>query len=582
MDLITEIGVHRFRSIDELYLPPANFTALVGGNGSGKSNVLRALNLFFNEELEAGVPLDLGRDFHKPWRTTRGRSVAVSVEFSLPPHFAIHQKLVDSLAAIGINQGAQFALCKTWTRDPLRTEFINLSYAISFDSGESWTDLDPNEALAAARFLRLIVFRYIPNHVHPSELMRAENAEIQNALIVALKRSRRAGGGGQLDAILREMGEASKALVKPIATALFDAPGHVEGIELSTPTEWAEVAWTMTVRLQAADVRPMAADLHGSGNQSFLAYVLLAFLDTRFGQRFGWHQATVWGIEEPESFLHADLKNALAGFLANACAGERFQAFATTHDLVFGAAADANYLTSLKNGETEVEYLTVPELADRTLASGVTSYVHPLNLTEPKPTLMVDGPYDVFYIESAYRHAGRPNPWDIRCLETLDAAAGGSGKAHLKKYLKANTGPLRARPTGSPVIVLLDWEDSEADRQTTADIVAVHPTSTAIVWPADLANPEATPTFKGIERYLGTDLIETTAVAHPDAGITRTFDNPPKFQLAPARTADAKQRLQQACAARNNPDDVAWITAALDWLEGHIPAPMVVFQLPGM
>ncbi len=585
MQLFTHVSIENFRSIKQIGLRIGPLTAFIGTNGSGKSNIFRALNLFFNGELEPGVALDMRRDFHKPWRKTGNRYIDVTLRFGLPDEFNIKQALREPLGAIGITNGATFSLAKRWERDQLREGSVTEELYLR-PSGGKWSELEGNEARAAARFLQLIRFRYIPNHVHPVELLRSESGALQESLITALRASRSrqataARPAGEFDAVLKDMAAAAKSLVAPLSDVLSTTPGHVEGIEIATPTDWAEVVWSLALRLQARDVQPLDAAVHGSGNQTFLMYLLIRFIDTRFAQRFGWHQATVWAVEEPESFLHADLENRLATYLMEACAEPRFQALLTTHELLFASAADVRHSIELVDGEATATKLDVLELADRTLASGVTGFVHPLNLTQPKPTLIVDGPYDVFYVTEAYRHSGRINPWDIRSLETIDPSQGGSGKTALKAYLRANSGPLRARPSGSPVIVLLDWEDTETERRTFAELVAAHATSTAIVWPVDLSNPQIGESFRGIERYLGSKLIEHVAKRSPSAGITRTLGASPLFELQPQKKTKAKQELVTRCRARDRADDVDWLVKALDWLDSQLPKPSGQSSLPG-
>jgi energy-coupling factor transporter ATP-binding protein EcfA2 len=502
VNLVTHIEIENFRSINSLTTDSRGLTAFIGTNGSGKSNILRALNLFFNGELEPGVPVDISRDFHKPWRKIGNRVIDVSLTFSLPDVFHLNKPLVEPLAAVGITPSATFVIRRRWQRDRLREGATADQFFVRSTVGDWGQALQADQAGAALRFLQLIRFRYIPNHVHPSELLRAESAALQQSLITALRlrRARQSQGPavGDVDAVLKEMASAAQDLVTPLTAVLASAPGHVQGIEIETPSDWAEVAWSLGLRLQAADVRPLDAAMHGSGNQTFLMYLLIHFLDTQFRQTFGWHQATLWALEEPESFLHADLKNQLASFLVDATRQPRFQALVTTHELLFAGAGDLRDEVGLDGGETTAAQYEMAELADRTLASGVTGYVHPLAMTQPKPTLIVDGPFDVFYLEQAYRKGNRVNPWDIRCLETLDPDLGGSGKDKLKQYLRNSKGPLRARPSASPVIVLLDWEDSENERQAFAQLLDDHPTSTALVWPKDLCNPRLGESFRGM------------------------------------------------------------------------------------
>lgn len=58
MPKIRHIEIKNFRSIRSLSLDANDLTTLVGDNDSGKSNVLRALNLFFNGQTDPGQSLD--------------------------------------------------------------------------------------------------------------------------------------------------------------------------------------------------------------------------------------------------------------------------------------------------------------------------------------------------------------------------------------------------------------------------------------------------------------------------------------------------------------------------------------------
>lgn len=221
------------------------------------------------------------------------------------------------------------------------------------------------------------------------------------------------------------------------------------------------------------------------------------------------------------------------------------------------------------------------ELAERTLASGATHFVHPLNLTPPKPTLLVDGPYDAFYLEEAYRREGRTNPWHIAALEQLDPTVTGGGKDAIRKYLRQNQGPRRARPRASPVVVLLDWESSEDERRGIAQLLEAHPESNAIVWPQDRVNAELGETFRGSERFVSTDLVEAAAQAAPGRGIVR---DPATaiYELLPQQKTQAKRALVDTCRVRNQTDDLRIIIDLLPWLEARIPQLAAQAPLPGL
>jgi predicted ATP-dependent endonuclease of OLD family len=120
MRLISQVKISDFRSIqrgtiqvDDGYLP------IIGANNSGKSNILRALSLFFTNEIEPNVPLRLAFDFHNPARR-RKKEISISVSFDLPDYFNFHKKIKDNLD--GLLEGRRFTITKTWSYSNLESE----------------------------------------------------------------------------------------------------------------------------------------------------------------------------------------------------------------------------------------------------------------------------------------------------------------------------------------------------------------------------------------------------------------------------------------------------------------------------
>ena len=102
MEIIDRIEIKYFRSIYSIWLKNLNnINILVGGNDAGKSNVLKALNLFFNNETELGNPFifreDLSRLRERQARDTKGRAIIwIRITFnnflkwrSLPEHIVV-------------------------------------------------------------------------------------------------------------------------------------------------------------------------------------------------------------------------------------------------------------------------------------------------------------------------------------------------------------------------------------------------------------------------------------------------------------------------------------------------------------
>ncbi|WP_081874814.1 AAA family ATPase [Thioclava atlantica] len=82
---ITKIEIKNFRSARNITVSPGELSVLVGKNDSGKSNILRALNLFFNGRTDFAELLDFDVDhnvFNKP--NQRAKEIRVKLEIELP------------------------------------------------------------------------------------------------------------------------------------------------------------------------------------------------------------------------------------------------------------------------------------------------------------------------------------------------------------------------------------------------------------------------------------------------------------------------------------------------------------------
>jgi predicted ATPase len=91
--MIEQITIRNFRSIDYQFLTLKKLTVLVGANDAGKSNVLRALNLFFNNEVDLGQAFEFERDFNRNARTRAktAKEIVVEIRIRLPRNYLRHQ-----------------------------------------------------------------------------------------------------------------------------------------------------------------------------------------------------------------------------------------------------------------------------------------------------------------------------------------------------------------------------------------------------------------------------------------------------------------------------------------------------------
>jgi predicted ATP-dependent endonuclease of OLD family len=106
MNIIERIEIKHFRSFDggkgREKVTIENLQDLnifSGANDSGKSNVLRALNLFFNDEISPGLKFDKTRDFSK--------IVANRFDEDLTQRKSVELKRIEDLKVLGINEKAK-------------------------------------------------------------------------------------------------------------------------------------------------------------------------------------------------------------------------------------------------------------------------------------------------------------------------------------------------------------------------------------------------------------------------------------------------------------------------------------------
>src|SRR5438477_12282095 len=115
MIIIRDVEVSRFRSIRDATLANlGDFSVLAGLNNSGKSNFLRALNLFFTGSPEPRLGFELARDFYRGERSAKKKKrITVSVHFSLPASFRFRAGLEGAESLLS----SDFTIRKTWTAD---------------------------------------------------------------------------------------------------------------------------------------------------------------------------------------------------------------------------------------------------------------------------------------------------------------------------------------------------------------------------------------------------------------------------------------------------------------------------------
>lgn len=86
---IKKIVIKNFRSIESMSIDCSNITTFVGANDAGKSNVLRALNLFFNDKTDHALPFQFERDYNifTTKQAKRAEHIVVELIIELPLNY---------------------------------------------------------------------------------------------------------------------------------------------------------------------------------------------------------------------------------------------------------------------------------------------------------------------------------------------------------------------------------------------------------------------------------------------------------------------------------------------------------------
>lgn len=495
MELIHNIRVEGFRSIgDHPLAVVGGMTTLVGKNSSGKSNVLRALNLFFNHEVDPGVALEFSRDLHvAPGpKAKKKRRIRVSVEFHLPDNFHFPKAISGARARLG----PQFRIVQTWERD--RQDRIAHTIALSDFSG---TEEDGAEL--AGQFLNLLTYRYIPNRTVPALVLRDESRALAKSIQIRLK------GNTSVNDLLEALHGAAGRLLKPIGRSLRSTGAPLDNPQVAAPGDLGElltVTGFQATGLGGATVRDQE---WGSGHQAFFLYELLCALDTHYSKFFGWKQATIWGVEEPESGLHRDLETGLARELRRWVGDLRckLQIIATTHSPVFAMASDVGYWSSIESGVSSFEPMAIPDLVRSAEIDGVSGWIQPILAFPSNPVILVEGATDV---AAFYHVAAVAGDREVRVLSLpqLDPAEKGAGKDSIVAYLKRHAGLLPNRPQGAPLVVVFDWDVSDDALQQARLAYGAGGEKRVIRMDPTYCDARLGKNFRGIERFYPVPIIE--------------------------------------------------------------------------
>ena len=318
MDVISKVEIRNFRSIYRLEVEGLSHVNIYSGlNDVGKSNVIKALNLFFNNQVDWQTDLEFERDtntFHasKPrnWKTRK--LISVKLTFERP------RNRYRSLPEI-------FWVKRQWDKDNLT------------QPGETFGDTrgvisDSRKRSSITKFLKRCKFFYVP-------AIRGQ------AYFQYLVRSLAATLADQPSADLEEASNQVEYAISNRSAVLIAELQAITNLdfELQLPS-------SMRALLEAAAFHTQGnipLYLRGDGIQSMTVPVVLSYLSKESRGDFYF-----WAFEEPENSLEYIKSTELADQIHTAYSDDA-QIFVSTHSPAF--VAMRNRRTSVYRTYKEVE-----------------------------------------------------------------------------------------------------------------------------------------------------------------------------------------------------------------------------------
>jgi predicted ATPase len=332
---IDRIEIRYFRSIYRISLRNlTDIIVLAGRNDVGKSNILKALNLFFNNQTDWNSAFDFGQDFSFRRRSeVRKKTIKGKQFIQISVGFVRGNRYLKSLPD-------RFTVTRTWYRDsssPVTKSSLNRQFKI-----HQIPTKNIDRALASLpRYLNTIRFEYIPA-IKDSSFFTYMLGRLQDVIL-----GRRSRGSGIASAV-----QELNSTVEREAIELREEFNRVTNvpIDIRLPDELADLFRAFGVATKSGD-EELPLSLRGDGIRLRFLPSLLHYISRYSNLNF------IWGFEEPENSLEHALATRLAREIVDVYS-RGAQVFLTSHSPAFFGLRDHNVTgcrVFLEDGNTAVE-----------------------------------------------------------------------------------------------------------------------------------------------------------------------------------------------------------------------------------
>jgi len=342
---ISRIRVRNFRSLVDVDIELNHYTALVGLNDSGKSNLLRALNLFFNGQTDSGYALSFGQDFCQVAKKKAKKAEEIEIELELSPP----KNYADSGPVV-------------W-RKVYRADSTQ-----PYDEELRRKDGQPfSKGSRVEYWVRRITYEYVP-------AIRGRHffSSLKRRLYTTLA-----------ETVSAKLNSASRAFLADLRREVKDIESESFRLlqlktEFSLPSDLGSLFEVLDFEA-ADDHASTALQYRGDGIQGRHVPVILKFLadQRKINSAKGKPvPETIWGFEEPENNLELAKQVDVAGEFGNYSAS--IQILVSTHSPAFYSQAKHGGQTKIvgrENGATRIVNEISAETIDKHV--GLMPFIEP-------------------------------------------------------------------------------------------------------------------------------------------------------------------------------------------------------------
>lgn len=385
---ISSIRIENFRSIRNEQIQVKDFNIFVGLNDSGKSNILKALNLFFNGETDYGKQFVFQNDFTFlfPKKSHKPKEIIISIKFEIPDTYS---------------EAGEYTWKKVWRADEIKETIVNAV-------GDS-----PTAKSRIPGALHRIRYRYVPA-VKSSDYYKALLGDLYTAVFSSLNNPLAESVESFSSTLKNYTEELSFNIQKQLDLAsVLSFPDDLNDIFKSLVFETSSNLTSFHVPLTS----------RGDGIQARHIPIILHYIaheDQKSRNRGSMKVCTIWGFEEPENGLELLNTFNLADEFEKY--SYEIQMFVSTHSPAFymkkESAVSQVFFVSKKveSDETDVSSekenhfiaesmglmpLVAPFIEEQSQRLMVAEKIYKENVLTDVPTIFVEGETDINYLKIA-------------------------------------------------------------------------------------------------------------------------------------------------------------------------------------